>query len=151
MISVIDTLQAKKKLCWCRNLVQCVFKLARPIYVMIRFYLFILIFLFVFLLQTRTVTGPEYERNRMILETRRSYRRTKVRHNRLCRTHKITFHLPWFSYSSYAFSRVQSVQKKKFNAPIIQCDNVRQNVYRLGQASFWLDYCASASDCTQPI
>lgn len=97
----------------CRHAVHCVFELARPIFVMILlFCLFKLILLFVFLLQTRTVTGPEYERNRMILETRRSYRRTKVRHNRLCRTHKITFHLQWFSYSSYAFSRVQSAQKK---------------------------------------
>jgi len=144
-------------MCWYvyRHAAHCVFELARSIYVMILFcllnFVLILLLLFVFLLQTRTVTGPEYERNRMILETLRSYRRTKVRHNRLCRTYKITFHLPWFSYSSYAFSRVQSAQKKKYNAPILQCDNVKQNVYRLGEVSFWLDYCASASDCTQPI
>lgn len=43
-------------------------------------YIYIFFYLF---FQTRTGTGQEYDRNRIALETRRSYRRTKVRHNHL--------------------------------------------------------------------
>lgn len=64
--------------------------------------------------QIRIETGPEYECNRTILETRHTRRRTEVRHNRLRRTHKNIFHLPWFSYSSCAFGTEYRVYKKKW-------------------------------------